>query len=42
MIEIERSCQNMFKSPPNVILLKPRKETLPVEVMIDPYKDVNL
>ena len=42
MIEIEGGCQNVFKNPPNVILLKPRKETLPAEVTIDLYKDVNL
>lgn len=38
-MEIERSSQIMFKSPQNEVLLKSRKETLPVEVMIDLYKD---
>lgn len=39
-MEIKRSTQKIFKNPNNVVLLKPRKETLPVEVMIDLYKDI--
>lgn len=39
MMEIKRSSQKILRDPKNVIM-KPRKEILPLEMMIDLYNDI--